>query len=258
MKKLIILFFILSFPVNAEWVKVTGKHIHLGSFSPNESCKIATEKAKKKAITETLGIKVSSDVISRCSEVDGEFDCERNQLSLFELNGNIIGERNKNEDDGINDDGIRFCEVTLEANVVPIIKNNDPSFFFDVKFNQEIFRTGEKLEIEINTSKRMYMAIFQWLPYGGKKYDVITKIFPNKDYNKNTNDLVEGKLELAYEAYFPEEINKDKIDEYLIFVASEKQVNWLENYSQIQRLKAQISKTNTLMEKHISGYILIK
>jgi len=52
--------------------------------------------------------------------------------------------------------------------------------------------------------------------------------------------------------------NKDKIDEYLIFVASEKQVNWLENYSQIQRLKAQISKTNTLMEKHISGYILIK
>ena len=55
----------------------------------------------------------------------------------------------------------------------------------------------------------MYMTIFQWLPYGGKKYNVITKIFPNKDYNKNTNDLVEGKLELAYEAYFPEEINKE-------------------------------------------------
>ena len=50
MKKLIILFLILSFPVNAEWVKVTGKHIHLGSFSPNESCKIATEKAKKKQL----------------------------------------------------------------------------------------------------------------------------------------------------------------------------------------------------------------
>ena len=136
MKKIFILILFFSIPVKAEWIKVTGKHIHLGSFSPNESCKIATEKAKKNAITETLGIKVSSDVISRCSEVDGEFDCERNQLSLFELNGNIIGERNKNEDDGINDDGIRFCEVTLEANVVPIKKNNDPSFFFDVKFNQ--------------------------------------------------------------------------------------------------------------------------
>jgi hypothetical protein len=258
MKKLIILFLILSFPVNAEWVKVTGKHIHLGNFSPNESCKIATEKAKKKAITETLGIKVSSDVISRCSEVDGEFDCERNQLSLFELNGNIIGERNKNKDDGVNDDGIRFCEVTLEANVVPIKTNNDPSFFFDVKFNQEIFRTGEKLEIEINTSKRMYMAIFQWLPYGGKKYNVITKIFPNKNFNKNIDDLIDKKLELTYEAYFPEDIRKEKVDEYLIFIASEKPIPWLPAYGKIERLKSQLSKTNILMEKHISGYILIK
>ena len=221
MKKLIILFLILSFPVNAAWIMVTDKHIHLGEYSPNESCKIATEKAKKKAITESLGIKVSSDVISRCSEVDGEFDCERNQLSLFELNGNIIGERNKKKKDGKNDDGIRFCEVTLEANVVPIKKNNDPSFFFDVKFNQEIFRTGEKLEIEINTSKRMYMAIFQWLPYGGKKYNVITKIFPNKNFNKNTNDLIDKKLELTYETYFPEDVKKEKVDEYLIFIASE-------------------------------------
>ena len=258
MKKIFILILLISLPAKAEWVKVTGKHIHLGNFSPNESCKIATEKAKKKAITETLGIKVSSDVISRCSEVDGEFDCERNQLSLFELNGNIIGERNKNEDDGINDDGIRFCEVTLEANVVPIKKNNDPSFFFDVKFNQEIFRTGEKLEIEINTSKRMYMAIFQWLPYGGKKYNVITKIFPNKNFNKNTNDLIDKKLELTYEAYFPEDIKREKVDEYLIFIASEKPIPWLPDYGKIERLKRQLSKTNILMEKHISGYILIK
>ena len=258
MKKLIILFLVLSFPVKAEWIKVTGKHIHLGKYSPIESCKIATEKAKKKAITETLGIKVSSDVISRCSEVDGEFDCERNQLSLFELNGNIIGVKNKNEDDGKNDEGIRFCEVTLEANVVPIKKNNDPSFFFDVKFNQEIFRTGEKLEIEINTSKRMYMAIFQWLPYGGKKYNVITKIFPNKNFNKNTNDLIDKKLELTYEAYFPEDIKKDKIDEYFIFIASEKPIPWLAKYSQMERLKSQLSKTNIWIEKHISGYILIK
>ena len=258
MNKFILIFLILSFPANAEWIKVTGKHKHLGKYSPIESCKIATEKAKKKAITETLGIKVSSDVISRCSEVDGEFDCERNQLSLFELNGNIIGERNKKEKDGKNDDGVRFCEVTLEANVVPIKRNNDPSFFFDVKFNQEIFRTGEKLKIEINSSKRMYMAIFQWLPYGGKKYNVITKIFPNKDFNKNTNDLIDKKLELTYEAYFPENIKKEKIDEYLLFIASEKPIPWLAKYSQMERLKNQLSKTNILMEKHISGYILIK
>ena len=258
MKKLILLFVILSFPVNAEWIKVSDKHIHLGDYSVKESCKIAIEKARKKAITESLGIKVSSDVISRCSEVDGEYDCERNQLSLFELNGNIIGERNKKKKDGKNDDGIRYCEITLEANVVPIKKNNDPSFFFDVKLNQEIFRTNEEVKIEINTSKEMYMTIFQWLPYGGKKYNVITKIFPNENFNKNTNDLINGKLELAYSAYFPEEIKKNKVDEYFIFVASEKHINWLDEYAEIEGLKRQFSKTNILMEKHYSGYMLIR
>ena len=55
-----------------------------------------------------------------------------------------------------------------------------------------------------------------------------------KDYNKNTNDLVNGKLELAYSAYFPEEIKKNKVDEYFIFVASEKPINWLDEYAEIE------------------------
>ena len=104
----------------------------------------------------------------------------------------------------------------------------------------------------------MFMAIFQWLPYGGKKYNVVTKIFPNKDYNKNTNDLIEGKLNLKYETYFPDEIKKDKVIEHLIFVASEKKINWLEEYAQIEGLKKQFFKTNILMEKQYSDYMLIK
>ena len=254
----ILILLVLSIPVNAEWVEVTEKHKHLGNFSVNESCNIAIEKAQKKALRETLGIEISSDVVSKCSEVDGEYDCERNQLSLFQLNGNIVGLNIIEKDDGKDENGIRFCEVKLKANVVPIRKNNDPSFFFDVKLNEEIFRTNEKVKIEINTSKEMYMAIFQWLPYGGKKYNVITKIFPNKDFNKNINNLINGKLELAYSAYFPEEIKKNKVDEYFIFVASEEPINWLNEYAEIEGLKRQFSKTNILMEKHYSGYMLIK
>lgn len=258
MKKILILILLFIFPANAEWIEVTEKHKHLGNFSVNESCNIAIEKAQKKALRETLGIEISSDVVSKCSEVDGEYDCERNQLSLFQLNGNIVGLNIIEQQDGKDENGIRFCEVTLKANVVPVKKNNDPSFFFDVKLNQEIFRTNEEVKIEINTSKEMYMTIFQWLPYGGKKYNVITKIFPNEDFNKNTNDLVNGKLELAYSAYFPEEIEKNKVDEYFIFVASEEPINWLNEYAEIEGLKRHFSKTNILMEKHYSGYMLIK
>ena len=104
----------------------------------------------------------------------------------------------------------------------------------------------------------MYMAIFQWLPYGGNKYNVVTKIFPNKDYNNNTNDLIRDNLELEYETYFPDEIKKNKVEEYLIFVASEKKINWLPGFAQIEGFNKQFLKKNILMEKRISGYMLIK
>jgi len=260
MKRIILLFFILSLPLKAEIVIETGKHKHLGkNYTKFESCKIAEEKAKKKAIIKSIGQTVSSEVVSNCSEVDGEFDCERNQLSLFELNGEItrskITKKVYEKELGTE---ILFCEITIEANVEPVKKNLDPTFQFDIKLNEKILRSGEILEIEINTSKEMYITIFQWLPYGGKKYNIVTKIFPNKDFNKNIKDLVDGKLNLKYETYFPEEIKKNKVDEHLIVVGSEEKIPWPDNYAQIEGLKRQFIKTKILMEKHSSGYILIK
>jgi len=259
--RLIIIFLFLSIPLKAEIVTEKGKHRHTGNIAYDKSCKIAEQKAKKNAIIKSIGQTISSDVVSNCSEVDGEFECERNQLSLFELNGVItfskrVGKPNYGEELG--SEGIFFCEVTIRANVEPVKKNLDPTFQFDVKLNQEIFRSGENMEIEINTSKKMYMSIFQWLPYGGKKFNIITKIFPNKEYNKNINNLIDGQLVLKYRTYFPEEIKEKKVDEYLIFVASEKDINWLKSYSQIESLKREFTKTNILMENHYSGYMLIR
>ena len=102
------------------------------------------------------------------------------------------------------------------------------------------------------------MTIFQWLPYGGKKYNKITKIFPNEKFNKNTKNLIDNSVELKYEVYFPEEINQQKVDEYLIFIASESEIPWLDEYSQIEGLKSQMNKNKILMEKHYTGYIVIK
>lgn len=256
---IVVFFIFFSFPTFGEIVSVSEKHRHLGDYSVNDSCDIALNKAKKKAIVQTLGQTVSSEVVSKCSETDGEYDCERNQLSLFELNGDITSWKELKRDDGkeLGSD-IRFCEVTIKANVEPIKQNQDPSFHFDVSLNQESFKTGETIEININTSKKMYITIFQWLPYGGKKYNKVTKIFPNKKFNQNTNDLVKDNLNLEYEVYFPEEIKKNKVDEYLVFVASERKIPWLQEYTEIEGLKSQLAKTKVLMEKHYSGYIIIK
>ena len=104
----------------------------------------------------------------------------------------------------------------------------------------------------------MYMAIFQWLPYGGKKYNIITKIFPNEKFNKNTNNLIDGNLKLKYETYFPDEIKYEKVDEHLIFVASEKEVPWLEEYADRSSLAKRLNQENLLMEVESNSYIIIK
>ena len=203
--RLIIIFLFLSIPLKAEIVTEKGKHRHVGNISKNQSCKIAEQKAKKNAIIKSIGQTISSDVVSNCSEVDGEFECERNQLSLFKLNGVITSSKVISRSDGKElGSEIYFCEITIEANVEPIKRKSDPSFHFETKLNKKVFRSGENLEISINTSEKMYIAIFQWLPYGGKKYNIITKIFPNEKFNKNTKDLVEGNLQLKYETYFPD------------------------------------------------------
>ena len=276
MKKILFLLIFLIVPANAEIVTSTGKHKHLGEISANESCKIAIARAKKNAITKTLGQTISTDVVSSCSEIDGEYNCERNQLSLFELKGDITSwnEINRNDGKEIGSD-IRFCEVTIKAKVVPVKQNLDPSFHFNVRLvryeknavekpeevfkpNQKIYQSGDILEIKIDTSKKMYMSIFQWLPYGGKKYDKVTKIFPNKQFNKNVNNLINDNINLKYEVYFPEEIKQKKVDEYLVFIASERQIPWINEFTEIEGLKSQLHKTKILMEKHISGYIIIK
>ena len=149
---------------------------------------------QKNAIIKTLGQKISTDVVSSCSEIDGEYNCERNQLSLFELNGDITSWNEINRNDGKEiASNIRFCEVTIKANVVPVKQNLDPTFHFNVKLNQEIYRSGDILEININI-KKMYMSIFHLLPYGGK-YDKATKIFPNAN-NKNINNLINDNINL--------------------------------------------------------------
>ena len=259
MRILVILIFLFFIPANAEIVKAVGTHKHLGSYSKNESCAIALEKAKKKAITESLGETITSEIVSNCSEVDGEYNCERNQFSLLSLKGDIVDiKKNKPEYSYDSATEISICKQSIEAKVVPIKQNTDPNFQFDVNMNERTFKSGDKMEIEVNTSTEMYISIFQWLPYGGKKYDRITKIFPNKDIPKYANNLVSKNLKLKLETFFPEDINKKMVDEYLVFVASEKEIPWLNEYAKIDGLKKQLVKSKVLIEKHYMGYVIIK
>ena len=68
---------------------------------------------------------------------------------------------------------------------------------------------------------------------------------------------ITNNLTIPFDVYFPDKINQNSVDEYLVFVASEEDIPWLEEYSQIEGLKSQISKSKILMEKDYIGYIVI-
>ncbi len=261
-KQLLIFLFFFSVSTEITLAEITigkGKHKHLGDVSRNESCIIAEQRAKKEAIKNSpeAGEKVSSEIYSNCSEVDGELECERNQFAIFSLNGIISGwtETNSNRDG--KDGDIYFCEIEGKGRVEPIITNSDPSFHFTVELNREIFRAGEEMEIKINTTKEMFIYIFLWDPYSKNKNKAVTKIFPDINFNKNTNNLVSETIDLKYEVFFPENVSNNRTDEYLITVGSKKRIEWLSNYS-LERFKKQLNKTKILMDKVNSSYIIMK
>ena len=103
----------------------------------------------------------------------------------------------------------------------------------------------------------MFIYIFLWDPYSKNKNKAVTKIFPDINFNKNTNNLVSESIALKYEVFFPENVSNNRTDEYLITVGSEKKIEWLPNYS-LEVLKKQLNKTKILMDKVNSSYIIMK
>ena len=258
-QSLIIYFF--TIPSFAEIVTVTGTHKHTEDISKKTSCDIALQKAKTKAIEEVLGEKVSSNVFKNCVEIDGEYSCERNQSTLLSLNGDIVDWDPIGDPDYEFDGSLGICKITIEAEVLPINKNEDPTFYFKAQLNKNSYRSEEEMEIDIEVSKAMYIYLFQWLPYPLKDYSQITKVFPNENMkqDKNNNNFIINKIKLKFQVLFPESLkNRSKVNEILIFIASEKEIPWFDEYAQVEDLKKQLLKGKILMESKYLSYIVIK
>ena len=90
MKKIYLIIFLFFFSfANADKVEVEGVYRNAGDISPNETCRLAKERAKLKALESVTGQVISSEELEKCSEVDGKSSCERNQFFLSSFNGEI-------------------------------------------------------------------------------------------------------------------------------------------------------------------------
>ena len=246
----LIIFFVI-FSASAEVVVTEGSYTYTGEISKNEACSLAKERAKLKALEKVLGQTISSDEMENCSEVDGKTSCERNQFFLSSFNGDITGlkelDREVTRERISSGEEISICKIKIRSNVKKTTNTLDSSFDFNVKLNEKNFRDGEELKIDIELNKPFYLTVFQVLPYEKKDYQVY-KLFPNE--LEPNNYLKDNSFNLPknakYQIYFPEISNKNSVDEYLVFVASEDNVKWLEKYTKVEDLKKAYIKENNL------------
>ena len=263
-----LLFFFFGSFLYGEIVTVEGTFKHVGDISQKKACQLAEKRAKEKAIKEALGLKISLEEIQKCKETDGKVDCEQNQTSILSLNGEITESKIINKDEGLDElsePKIYYCKITVQAKVQSAFKE-DNSFEFQVNLNEINFRSGEKLKIDFIISEPLYLNIFQFFPY--KNNEQILKLFPSIYEKKNfitstrfrlPSELSSGK-NLEYIIEFPNNIKKERIDEHLIFIASKKNIKWLDSYFSVEDLNKRLIEVgkNNIVRKDQKTYTIYK
>ena len=251
MSKYILIIFFVTLSAFAEVVETEGSYTYAGDISRNEGCSLAKERAKLKALEKVLGQTISSEEMENCSEVDGKTNCERNQFFLSSFNGDLTSIRQLKRDIQTeklsNGEEIYICKIKIRAKVTKTTKTLDSSFDFNVKLNEKNFRDGEELKIDIELNKPFYLTVFQVTPYEKKDYQVY-KLFPNEleqdnFINGNSFSLPQNA---KYQIYFPNVSNKNSVDEHLVFIASQKNINWLDKYAKKEDLKNAYIRENSV------------
>ena len=256
-------FIFYSLPSLAKIVNAKVKYMHTGEISTDEGCKLAKNRAKLKALEKVIGQTISSEELEKCSQIDGKSNCERNQFFFSMFRGHIshleeLGPPKKTTDT-LDAETIYFCEIEIEANVEPTKQILDPNFNFNVKLNEHNFKSGDILTMEIGFTKPMYLTIFQWQPYIEKDYQIY-KLFPNE--REEDNYIKSKKITLPYnakyEVYFPEKVNTKNIDEYLVYLGSENNINWLDEYNNIYELISQFIDIKKGVKMEYKQYTIYK
>jgi len=224
---------IISCPVQGEIVTGRAEHLYGRDTSINEACDLANKKAVSQAISHVLGEYVSATEMMSCRGTTGktaDYACELNQLSWSQIEGHI----NKTFDTQTTlstRDGAMVCTVVVQLDVAIPTKKPDPNFLLRADINANTFRVKQKDEIrlDIELSQPGYFAIFNWLPHVDKAVHLI-EINPQKP---KQSVPIEVNSNLRFSTMWSDTYSSRRkfYDEYLIIVATKKEIRWLSKYS---------------------------
>ena len=183
-KFIFLLCFCFSLPSLAEIVEAKASFMHGEEISTKDGCEFAQKKAELNALQKGLNVTISSEETEKCSQVDGQSNCEQNQFFLKTFNGILteINELSKKKRTETLDSGdiAYICEIEIKTKVEPIKQIKDPDFNFNVKLNENNFKSGDKLTMEIGFTNLCILLFFSFCPM--KKMVIkFPSFFPTKE-----------------------------------------------------------------------------
>ena len=162
-----------------NWYKITT-NVKIANISPEQAKELALQKAYRLAIEKFSGIEIKTKSAYLQSFNSDELVVDNFSELTNQASAGIILEKNIVEELDKKIGNLFYKIVTVKIKVGKQKGENDPYFSISANLNDDYFKEGEEIKLEIESSKDCYLTIFS-ITSDGK----VATIFPNQYRNNN-------------------------------------------------------------------------
>ena len=230
--------FLFSNCIHAEMAHGVGEYLYGPDTTENKACELAQDKAKSMALISVMGESVSNEEQLYCKETSGkrsDYDCEYNSVKWSLIEGDLKSPINVKREVVESKTGFRSCKVSLDVEVIVPLRKPDPNFDVKAKNNQTVYRVGDDLTLEIESTMPAYFAVFNWLPYENDQVIFVpltnlSEVFDSYSLKKDAGGKFRFKQ--SFSAIWSKAYKGDKkfYDEWVVVVVTKRPYKWLSSY----------------------------
>ena len=241
----------------AEWVWAQGSVLFPPTTSQAQACAQAQDQARRDAIAQVTGERISAQQTELCSDLPGDTLCVLHSSLWTQLGGTIAHTRNISQEIQTETGDIRRCTMRMEADVQPWRDQEDAGFSLGFELSSPALRQGENLVLRLTPSQPMHVHVFGWQPG-----EAVVRLFPNAyqtdDYITTDSILPDAHAPYQLQAQFPPQDSRPARDEYVIAIATRQRVTWRDSYGfdEFQDLVGSLSPADSRIVRR--SYLILR
>ncbi len=157
----------LDYEVKAGWFLVDTALVFPASVSPGKARQQVLQTARGAGLEQALPQKVSfTSLLSDIMDETAGAAFEKSTWSTFALSsvtGHLVDEKILSTDLQPLEGGAYRYRIVLEARVVPVKGERDPSLRLELEVNERLLKTGDELVVRARSSVKGYLYVFDFL-----------------------------------------------------------------------------------------------